>query len=367
MSTHMHLCIAGGGTGGHVMPALALADAAREQWRNSSVSFIGAERGLEARLLPERGEQLLCLSMHAVAGAGLLQKLRVLGWELPMAVLRIRKHWKTSRPDVVVGVGGYASVAGVMAAAMCQIPVVLYEQNAIPGMVNRRMASLSQAIMLGFAKAASYLPADKVHITGNIVREDIAATKRHAHTPPRLLVLGGSQGARFLNETVPQACALLRQQGLNFTVRHICGKGEGRVQQVGNIYRQAGIEAEIIEFCDAMPAFFAAGDLLVARSGAMTVAEAAACGMPAVFIPLPHAADDHQYFNAQAVVEKGGAIVLRQAQASAETLAEQLGALLADPAKTAEMGSMAAKAYVADAKARQLAVLADFLPTGGAI
>ncbi|MDQ6971817.1 MAG: glycosyltransferase, partial [Mariprofundaceae bacterium] len=145
------LCIAGGGTGGHVFPALALADAARGRWSGLHVSFIGAERGLEARLLPERGEDVLLLTMHSVQGAGMAQKVRVLFWELPRAVLSIWAHWRSARPHLVVGVGGYASVAGVLAAVLRRIPVVLYEQNAIPGMVNRRLAPFCRSILVGFS------------------------------------------------------------------------------------------------------------------------------------------------------------------------------------------------------------------------
>ena len=140
MNRPQMLCIAGGGTGGHVMPALALADAARSKWPDLKVQFIGAERGLEARLLPERGESVLLLAMHGIKGAGLLQKIRVLGLELPKAVLSIRRSWKGARPDLLVGVGGYASVSGVLAALTASVPVVLYEQNAMPGLVNRRLA-----------------------------------------------------------------------------------------------------------------------------------------------------------------------------------------------------------------------------------
>jgi UDP-N-acetylglucosamine--N-acetylmuramyl-(pentapeptide) pyrophosphoryl-undecaprenol N-acetylglucosamine transferase len=158
MSAMVRLCIAGGGTGGHVMPALALADAMRAHNKDVSVSFIGAERGLEATLLPERGEDVMLLNMHSVQGAGLLQKIKVLLWELPQSVVKIRSVWKVNKPTVLVGVGGYASVAGVVAALLSRIPVVLYEQNAIPGLVNRVLYRFCDVMMLGFASATKHLP-----------------------------------------------------------------------------------------------------------------------------------------------------------------------------------------------------------------
>ncbi len=356
-----HLCIAGGGTGGHVMPALALADAARQAWPEVKVTFIGAERGLEARLLPERGEESLLLTMHSVQGAGMGQKLRVLLWELPKAVLKIRSHWKNNRPNLVVGVGGYASVTGVLAALTSRIPVILYEQNAVPGLVNRKLARFCRAIMLGFGEAARWLPKGKSIVTGNMVRESIATVTWQAHTPPRLLVLGGSQGAAFLNETVPASCRLLQERGKVFTVTHIAGKDEATNRTVGETYKEAGIEAEVLGFCNEMPWFYASGDLMIARSGAMTVGEAAVCGMPAIYVPLPHAADHHQFYNAKASEDKGAALILEQNSCSAVDLADQLESLLFDKERLAKMSKQARAIAPTDAREKQLAALVDYL------
>jgi UDP-N-acetylglucosamine--N-acetylmuramyl-(pentapeptide) pyrophosphoryl-undecaprenol N-acetylglucosamine transferase len=362
MTMASHLCIAGGGTGGHVMPALALADAARKTWPELKVTFIGAERGLEARLLPERGEEVLLLTMHSVQGASLIQKIRVLLWELPKAVFAVRKHWKNSRPSLVVGVGGYASVTGVIAALISRIPVVLYEQNAVPGLVNRKLVRFCKAIMLGFSEASRWLPESKSVVTGNIVRDAIAAVSWQSHTPPRLLVLGGSQGASFLNETVPAACRELTERGRSFTVTHIAGANETSIQKVRNAYREVGIEAEVLGFCDDMPTFYGSGDLMIARSGAMTVGEAATAGMPSIFVPLPHAADHHQFYNARAMADQGAAMIFEQSSCSASALTKQIGRMLFDNGKLTEMSS-AAKAFApVDAAAKQLAALKPYLP-----
>jgi len=363
LSRTPRLCIAGGGTGGHVMPALALADAARARWPQLSVSFIGAERGLEATLLPERGEQVQLLTMHGVNGAGLLQRLRVLLWELPQAVISIRRSWQSERPDLLVGVGGYASISGVAAALISRIPVVLYEQNAMPGLVNRTLARFCRCMMLGFA-AASDKFADSVRrvVTGNVVRSTIAVTRWQAHEPPRLLVLGGSQGARILNQTVPEACRLLAREGRAFTISHIVGGDESALQQVREIYAQAEIKAEVLPFCDDMADFYSKGTLMVARAGAMSVCEAACVGMPSLFVPLPHAADDHQRHNAEALATIGAAVVLDQHTLDVESLAAQIDKHLFQPAALARMSQAACAAAPYDAQNQQLNVLAEFLP-----
>jgi UDP-N-acetylglucosamine--N-acetylmuramyl-(pentapeptide) pyrophosphoryl-undecaprenol N-acetylglucosamine transferase len=361
MMAASHLCIAGGGTGGHVMPALALADAARDRWPELKVSFIGAERGLEARLLPERGEEALLLTMHSVQGAGIGQKLRVLLWELPKAVFRVRGYWKENRPHLVVGVGGYASVTGVLAAITSRIPVILYEQNAVPGLVNRKLARFSKAVMLGFTEAARWLPQGKSVVTGNIIREEITSVTWQSHTPPRLLVLGGSQGAAFLNESVPAACAQLQAKGRDFRVTHVAGNNEATIAQVTATYKQFNIDAEVLGFCDDMPAFYKRGDLLIARSGAMTVGEAAACAMPAIFVPLPHAADHHQFYNAKASADRGGATIIEQDRCTVPELADQLEGLLFDDARLSEMSRAVAATAATDARDKQLAALQTYL------
>ena len=353
------LCIAGGGTGGHVFPALALADLARRQWPDVAVSFIGAERGLEARLLPERGEEALLLPMHGVAGAGVLRRARVLAWELPRAVARILRAWRHARPRLVVGVGGYASVAGVLAALLARIPVVLYEQNAVPGMVNRRLARLSRGVMLGFAEAAGRLPGALCVHVGNLVRPEIRAARWRPHEPPRLLVLGGSQGARFLNETAPAAGARLARKGRAFAVTHVAGRGNA--EAVAAAWREAGVPARVLEFRDDMAGLYAEGDLLLARSGAMTVSEAAAVGMPAVFAPLPHAADHHQHANARVLADRGAAVMLDQDETDADQLAETLDALLFDPRRLERMSRASRGVLPDDGEARMLRMLGLWL------
>jgi len=355
------LCIAGGGTGGHVFPALALADIARRHWPHLQVSFIGAERGLEARLLPERGEQALFLSMHSVQGAGFMQQVQVLVWELPRAILRIWKHWRVARPRLVVGVGGYASVASVLAAILRRIPVVLYEQNAVPGLVNRKLARFSRGILLGFTEAADSLPQNKCRHIGNIVEQAIREVHWQAHTPPRLIILGGSQGAQFLNETVPAACRKLSQAGHVFTITHVAGEGAGRVETLANLYCDAGIDAEVIGFCRDMPELYATGDLMIARAGAMSVSEAAVAGMPAIFVPLPSAANDHQRHNACVLASRGAAIIINQANGDARVLANEIEKLLFDAKRLQCMSKAAVQSVPEQGEEKLLAMLGTWL------
>ncbi len=354
------LCIAGGGTGGHVMPALAIADAVRQRWSHVSVDFIGAERGLEARLLPARGEQVQLLPMHALQGKGTFHQLRVLGWDVPRAVWHILRSWRDGKPDLLLGVGGYASVNGVLAALLARVPVVLYEQNAMPGMVNRRLAAYSQQVMLGFAAAAEHLPGAVVQVTGNIVRQDIAAVSCRPHIPPRLLVMGGSQGAHFLNEHVPLLCAALRRQGRVFSVHHLCGGGQ-QCAMVQQRYDEAGVNARVDAFCEDMADFYRQGDVLIARAGAMTVSEVLACHLPTIFIPLPSAADQHQHHNARQLEAADAALLLDQQTYDEQVWSMTLDNLLFDPMRLMRMRQLLQAITPENPREAQLAVLAPWL------
>ena len=357
------LCIAGGGTGGHVIPALALADAVRSHISGVQVNFIGAVRGLEATLLPERGEQVMLLDMHAVQGVGLMQKIKVLLWELPKSVMQIRQSWGKEKPTVLVGVGGYASVAGVVAAVLSGVPVVLYEQNAIPGLVNRVLYRFCKTMMLGFASAQTRLPqaGKKAVVTGNVIRQDVLSVQYQTHELPCLLIVGGSQGAMFLNETVPMACKNLAKQGKSFRVIHLVGAGDGRVQAVLNIYKQAGIEADVQHYSDDMPSLFAQADLMIARAGAMTTCEAAAVGMPSLFVPLPWAADNHQYYNALSMKDAGAAGIIQQKTCDVARLTGEIGAVLFNPSRLEDMSKAGKDVSIRDAGIQQVNVLKPWL------
>ncbi|MDQ6975031.1 MAG: undecaprenyldiphospho-muramoylpentapeptide beta-N-acetylglucosaminyltransferase [Mariprofundaceae bacterium] len=360
MIARKRLSIAGGGTGGHVMPALALADAVRTRWGHVDVDFIGAQRGLEATLLPARGEHVQLLPMHAIQGKAFFSRLHVLGFEVPRAVISILRAWRGNKPDLLVGVGGYASVHGVLAAFVAGVPVVLYEQNAMPGMVNRQLARWCKTIMLGFANAAQYLPRAPCVVTGNIVRESIVSLVRTPHIPPRLLIMGGSQGAVFLNETMPVLCAKLRAHGRVFQVIHICGQQQDPAALLA-AYESAQVDATVMAFCDDMATFYRQGDLLIARAGAMTVSEVMACALPSIFVPLPSAADQHQYHNAAPLVSAGGALLWQQQDNDHKAWAQKLEQVLFNPLTLINMRHSMRAAMPDDACKEQLTVLSPWL------
>jgi len=355
------MCIAGGGTGGHIMPALALADAVRHKYGDLKVEFIGTDYGLEATLLPERGETVHLLKMRAVQGKSLLHRLMVYCVALPIAILKVCWMWRIQRPLVVVGVGGYASVASVLAAVLWRVPIVLYEQNAIPGMVNRRLSRWCDAMMLGFIQAKDFLPNIQCVNTGNIVAKNLLNVSMKVHERPCLLVLGGSQGARFLNETLPQVCSVLVQEGFDFEVLHQCGRSETVLTQVRQCYQDAQVKAEVVGFCSDMPAFYEKGDVLIARSGAMTVSEAAMQGLASLFVPYPYAADDHQFYNAQVMTQAGAARVIREENLAVDTLVEQLKKMLFDASHLKAMREAARSVAPIKAEVRQLNVLKPYL------
>ncbi len=355
------LCIAGGGTGGHLMPALAIADAARRQWPGLDIEFIGAQNGLEARLLPQRNEQVLLLASQAVQGRSRLARWRALGWDLPRATLRILFHWRNRRPHLVLGVGGYASAPAVVAALLARIPVVLYEQNAMPGMVNRRLARWCDHLILGFEAALEHLPDGTPHtVTGNSVRQEIANLPRRPHIPPRLLVMGGSQGARFLNERAPAICGRMRRNRRVFSVHHLCGKACD-VETLRARYADAEVDARVEAFCDDMASFYREGDVLLARAGAMTVSEVLACALPAAFVPLPTAADRHQHHNAWQLLEKEAALLLEQEHYDEARWCNQLESLLFDPMRLRCMRERLRSLAPRQAEDAQLRVLAHWL------
>ena len=300
--------IMAGGTGGHVFPALALARLLREQQRQ--VIWLGTRRGLEARVVPADGFPIEWLTVGGLRGKGALTLLAApfnLVRALWQALAIVRRH----RPAVVVGLGGFVTGPGGLAAWLTRRPLVVHEQNAVAGFTNRCLAPLARAVLTAFPAALAGRP--RVRLIGNPVRADIAALAPPAarfagHDGPlRLLVIGGSLGARRLNEVVPQTLALLAQQPLSplFTVRHQAG--EKLIDGARAAYANAGVAGAVDPFIADMAEALAWADLVVCRAGALTIAELAAAGVGAVLVPFPHAVDDHQTVNAQYLVQVGAA------------------------------------------------------------
>lgn len=350
MSARTALIMAGG-TGGHIMPALAVAERLRtDGWQ---VVWLGTRAGMEARLVPARGFAVEWLGFAGVRGKGplrlVLLPLQILKafWQAARAIFRVR-------PDVVLGFGGYVAFPGGMMAALLNKPLAIHEQNSVAGMSNRVLAQVADRVLLGLPLAKPL--AKREAWVGNPVRPEIAAlpepAQRYAEHqgPLRLLVVGGSLGAAALNEAVPKAMALLPEDKRPL-IRHQAGAKH--IEQLQANYAAAGVAADCLAFIDDMAAAYAWADAVICRAGALTVAEVAAAGVPAAFVPFPFAVDDHQTANARFLSERGAAWLLPQKALTPEGLAQWLQALtrenlVAMASKARALGKPDATERVAD-------------------
>lgn len=337
--------IAGGGTGGHVTPALALGEVLAA--RGESVLFLGAERGLETRLVPEAGFELVTLPSRQLVRVGALSRLIALA-SLPATLLRALRVLRQMRPDLVISVGGYAAAPAVLAAALLRVPLVVVEPNALPGRANRLAMRFAARIFVGFESTAAVLSsgrrASRIRCGGIPLRRAMREAfgkppVRRAPAPPfRLLVFGGSQGARQLNEAMMEAAAALHPAGLE--VFHQSGPADR--ERVAAAYARAEIEAEVVAFEPNMPKRYRWADVALCRAGALSLAELALAGLPAVLVPLPHAADDHQRVNARQRSDAGAAVMLDPHHLDPKQLAATLLALFEKPERLVAMQRSAA-------------------------
>ncbi len=309
------LLVMAGGTGGHVFPGLAVADVLKS--RGWNVVWMGNPDGIEAKLVPSRGYEMAWVRFGALRGKGLLRKLL-----LPFALLSgFRQAWREIRrikPDVVLGMGGYISFPGGMMAVLAGCPLVVHEQNSIAGLANRVLSRVATRVVCGFPDA---LP--KSSWLGNPVRSEITqlpdrsgridAESQQLH----LLVLGGSLGAAALNEMVPQGLGLLTEEERPQVVHQA---GERHLEQLQSNYQKAGVQAHCVAFIDDMAGAYEWADLVICRSGALTIAELAAAGVASILVPFPHAVDDHQTFNAKFLVSAGAAFLLPQNEMTPESI-----------------------------------------------
>lgn len=335
-----HIVIAAAGTGGHVFPALAVAEELRA--RGHQITWLGTtEQRLEARVVPAAGFELQQISMQGLRGHGLLRKL-MLPLRMMKAIGQCRKVYRANKTALVVSFGGYVCGPAGLAAKAAGIPLLVHEQNAVAGMTNKMLARFAQHVMVGFAGAQQQLP--HAEVVGNPLRTDWSQpAERSKHDKIRLLVVGGSLGAQALNQAVPQAVKQLEQVA-ELEILHQCG--EGRVTEVEQAYAASGVaKLQVVEFIDAMHAAYATADIVICRAGALTVSELAVVGTPAIFVPLPHAVDDHQTANARELADVGAAVVLPQTQLQEITpLVTILQQWLTQPRQLEEMRAHAAKA-----------------------
>ena len=351
----MRVIIAGGGTGGHIIPALAIADQLKADF-GAEVLFVGTPRGLESRLVPQAGYPLEMIKVGQLNQVSLATKLRTM-LDLPLGLLRCRRLLRQFNPDAVVSVGGYASGPAMGAAILSGIPALAFEPNAYPGMANRIVGKRVKAAAVNFAEAAQYFR--NAQVTGIPVRNEFFRLQpRPAGAPPHLLVFGGSQGARALNTFMPQIAAELLRVVPGLTILHQAGARHADATLAA--YQASGAPPDrwqVHAFLDDMPRRFEAADLVLARSGASTVAELAAAGKPSLLVPFPLAADDHQRKNAEAMVAAGAAKILLEHDITPDRLQGTLVDLLQDRVGLAQMSEAARKLAHPDASRRIAAMV----------
>jgi UDP-N-acetylglucosamine--N-acetylmuramyl-(pentapeptide) pyrophosphoryl-undecaprenol N-acetylglucosamine transferase len=324
----LRILIMAGGTGGHVFPALAVARELRE--RGHEVSWLGTQRGLEAELVPQAGFPIDYISIAGLRGKGLTGWL-LAPWRLSVALFQALAILRRRRPAMVLGMGGFVTGPGGVAARLSGRPLVIHEQNAIAGLTNRLLSHLAQMVLEAFPDTFA---GGHVRFTGNPVRGDIMQVAepdvRYAtHSGPiRLFVLGGSLGAMVFNQTLPKALALL-PEAIRPQVRHQTGKKH--LQATEASYDEAGVTAELLPFIDDMAAMYEWADLVLCRSGALTVSELAIAGVPALLVPFPFAVDDHQSANGRYLADEGAAQLIPQNTLNEESLAGMIREYCAEP------------------------------------
>jgi UDP-N-acetylglucosamine--N-acetylmuramyl-(pentapeptide) pyrophosphoryl-undecaprenol N-acetylglucosamine transferase len=330
----MKIVLAGGGTGGHVIPALAIAEELRGG--GYEVAFVGTARGMETRLVPKAGFPLHLVNTGAFNRVSLATRLATVV-RIPLAVLASMRILRRFRADAVIGVGGYAAVPATMAAVLLRIPVVLFEPNVVPGSANRLLARFAANAAVHFEQTQRWFPRSEV--TGVPVRPAFFALPARHSAPPALLLFGGSQGARALNRILRESAAELLRRIPGLKIVHQTGERE--YEELRAFYFGAGLAVETHPFLDDMAQRFADADLVVCRSGASTVAEIAAAGKCALFVPFPGAADDHQLRNAELLAEAGAAVLIPEAGLTGERFVNEAEALLRSPEKLDAMGARA--------------------------
>jgi UDP-N-acetylglucosamine--N-acetylmuramyl-(pentapeptide) pyrophosphoryl-undecaprenol N-acetylglucosamine transferase len=351
----MRAILAGGGTGGHVIPALAIANELKKSY-GAEVLFIGTARGIENRLVPAAGYPLQLVRVGALKNVSLMTRAKT-AFDLPRAVWDAARMLNQFAPDVVIGVGGYASGPAMLAAVVKHIPTLAFEPNVVPGFANRVVARFVSGAAVHFEETAKYFR--HAEVTGVPVRQaffeiEILSNKKRGGAPT-VLVFGGSQGAHAINEAMIRCLPELRRQAPGIHIIHQTGERDYNDALAAYVF--LGESAEVFKFIEDMPAAFARADLVVCRSGASTVAEITAAGKPAIFVPFPRAADDHQRVNAEALASEGAAVVVEESKLEGVWLAETIAALLGDPQRLQIM-SEAARGLAHPNAARDIAAMA---------
>ncbi len=324
----MRVIIAGGGTGGHLFPGIAVAEEFKQRSKEIEVVFMGTENGLEARIIPREGYPIKLLKTEGVLGKSLFKQIMALIAAM-RAVFTSMSFFREVEPDIVIGTGGYASVGPVVAARFMGIPVMIMEQNMVPGMANRFLAKLASSVAITYHESASYFQRGKTMRTGNPVRMSILCGKRDEAMDLfkldtdklTVLVLGGSSGAKRINDSMVSALNSLLdiRDGIQFLHQ----TGDSDYERIKSTYRDLGFSAMVAPFINQMAEAYAAADIVISRAGATTLAELTALGKPMLLVPYPHAAG-HQEYNARKLVEVGGARLVRDHELTASVMASHI-------------------------------------------
>jgi len=337
------LMVAGGGTGGHIYPAIAIAREFLARDAGRRVVFVGTARGLETRIVPAAGFPLELIDVAGLKGVRGLHLIRNL-FRLPLGFIQAWKHVGRHRPNVVLGVGGYSSGPVLVAAKLRGIPTIIHESNAFPGLANRVLARFVTTVAVAFQDALTRMKRADGVVTGNPIRKEFfdlgASVRPRTANRQRLLLFGGSQGSRILNDTMTGALQQLAPWRDQLEIVHQTGPNEH--EKVQAAYRQTSFaDARVVPYLDPIADEIAAADVVVSRAGAMTIGELAAIGRGAILIPFAAATNNHQELNARVVENAGGAVVITEAELSSERLAQSISEVLSDPQRASRMGAAA--------------------------
>lgn len=351
----MKVIIAGGGTGGHLFPGIAIAEEFLKRDQNNNILFIGTERGLEKRILGDMGFQLKTLDVEGIKGKGLMKAISA-SLKIPGSLLQSYRLISEFCPNIVIGVGGYSAGPALMAAHFMGIKTAIAEQNALPGTTNRILGKFVDRIFLTFSETKEWFPGGKTIVSGNPVRADFFARAKESKksagkfTP---LIFGGSQGAHSINMAVLNALPHL--EGIKTKLKIIHQTGSVDLKIVFETYQSKRFDAEVLPFITDMARAYRASDLLICRAGATSIAEVTACGKAAILIPFPYAANDHQTKNAETLVKAGAAVLIREADLDGKKLAEVIDHFYRNPemireieAKSASLGNERAASDIVD-------------------
>ena len=341
------LMIAGGGTGGHIYPAIAIAREFLARGGERRVVFVGTEYGLEKSIVPRAGFPLEVISVGGLKGKGTIDLTKNLA-RLPLGFAQAWRLIGKHRPSVALGVGGYSSGPVLLAARLRGVPTMIHEQNAFPGLTNRLLARVVKGVAVAFADAGPRMKRRDAVVTGNPIRQEFFEAAKTASERRRLLVFGGSQGSHILNEAVTGALLFLARLKGRLDIVHQTGPKE--LEQVRAAYKASAFDdARVVPYLDPIVDEIAAADLVVSRAGAMTIGELAAVGRAAILVPFAAATNNHQELNARVVEQAGGAIVITESQLSPERLGLAIAEVINDPDRAARMGAAARKLAAPDA------------------